>query len=305
MESHKDERKPPRRRRIGGALFAGIDNPKRYDLAAFRALHGRLTRRHEEIEPLFRLYAVADTLLGFYLECLRLADHRPEEEIQRGTFLHAFIGLSSKVISHTESIRTLINIGRYGDATVLTRALISDVTMVTYLSICPEDCADWIELSMVREPRMTRQGQYGKLLEKFREGELRRKIEAAGFRPVSMEGYGAYSEALHASAWGLQFYAYVEPHPRGEHTHTLYYAPIYDPWVALRAVTVMTSSLLEPIANFLWWCEKTGVTWHKEHLARWDAIGNMAIRICDVAMATAQSMFQEFYQPQEDDSGLS
>jgi hypothetical protein len=300
MGKDKDERKPRRQRRIGGALFAGIDDPKRYDLSEFRALHRPLTQRHEEFEALSWLYAVADTLLGFYLECLRLADHRPEEEIQPGTFLNAFIGLSSKVISHAESIRTLTNIGRYGDAAALTRALISDVTMVTYLSIYPEDCADWIELSMVREPTPTSRGRYGQLLAKFRESELRRKIDETGVDPVSDKGYGAFSEAVHASPWGLQFYAYVEPQPRADHTHTIYYAPIYDPWVSIRAITVMTSLLIESIANFLSWCEKTGVTWHKEHLVRWDAIGNMAIRICDAGMAAAQAAFEEFYQPRED-----
>ena len=303
MDSEKGERKS--RRRLGEGLFAGIDNPNRYDLAAFRALHGPLTRRHEEFEAVSRLYAVADTLLGFYLECLRLADHRPDDELQRGTFLNAFIALSSKVISHAESIRALINIGRYGDATALTRVMISDMTMITYLSIYPEDCADWIEQSMVREPRPKRGGRYGELLAKFRESELRRKIEAAGFRPVSTEGYGAYSEALHPSAWGLRFYAYVEPGAEGEPTHTIYYAPIYDPWVALRRVTVMTSSLIEPIANFMWWCDGIGVTWHKEHLVRWNAIGTMAIRICEVAMATALAAFEEFYQPRAEDSDRS
>ena len=303
VDSDKAKGKPLRR--IDGALHAGPDNPKRYDLAAFRALHGPLTRRHEDSEFNSRLYAVGDTLLGFYLECLQLAEHRPEEEVEPGTFLHAFIGLSSKVISHAESIRTLVNIGRYGDATALTRVMISDVTMVTYLSIFPEDCPEWFELSQVRERTPTRRGRYGELMAKFKESELRAKIEAAGFSPVSGSGYGAYSEALHASAWGLQHYAYPEPNPKSKHTHTLYYAPIYSPWVALRTINVMTSFLVESIAVFLTWCENTDVTWHKEYMARWDPIGNMAIRIGDIAMAAAERMFDEFYRPREDDSGLN
>ncbi len=305
MGSDEAQGKPRKRRRMGGALFAGQDDPKRYDLPAFRALDRPLTRRHEELEPISSLYAVGDALLEFYLECLRLAEHRPEEEIRPGTFLNAFIGLSSKVISHAESIRTLVNIGRYGDATALTRVMISDVTMVTYLSNFPEDCPEWFELSQVREPTPTRRGRYGELLAKFRESELRRKIEEAGTRPISGRGYGAFSEAVHASAWGLQHYAYPEPNPKSEHTHTLYYAPIYSPWVALRAINVMISLLVESIAEFLSWCENTDVTWHKEHLARWGPIGNMAIRIGDIAMATAQGMFEEFFQMREDDSGLS
>ncbi len=38
-------------------------------------------------------------------------------------------------------------------------------------------------------------------------------------------------------------------------------------------------------------------TRHKEHLVRWNAIGTMATRICEVAMATALAAFEEFDQP--------
>jgi len=290
-------------RRIGGALFAGPDNPKRYELASFRNLHGRLRRRHERLSRLAYVYGVSDQLLQFHLECLRLVEHRPEEETRHGTFLNAFIGLSTKVVSHAESIRSLMGIGRYGDAAAITRGFIGDVTMIRYLSMYPEDCPDWVELLTLRGLTPPRRGRYRQLFEKFRESTMRRKMEEAGCRPVSAKGYGSYSEALHPSAWGLQFYAHVEPHPKADHTHTFYYAPTYEPWVALREASVMTALLLEPIESFMYWCEKAGVTWHKELLARWSPIQEMAIRTCEAGMATATAMFEHFYRPREEDSG--
>jgi hypothetical protein len=228
-----------------------------------------------------------------------LVEHRPGEEIRYGTFLNAFIGLSSKVVSHAESIRLLMGIGRYGDAAAITRGFIGDVTMIRYLAIYPEDCPDWVELLTLRGLIPPRRGKYRQLFEKFREFTMRRKIEEAGCRPVSAKGYGSYSEALHPSAWGLQFYAYVESHPKADHTHTFYYAPIYDPWVALREAAVTTALLLEPIESFMWWCEKAGVTWHKDLYNEWSPLQDRAIRILDTAMATATAMFERFYRPQE------
>ena len=134
----------------GTALFAGRGNPARYDLDEFRRLHEPLVRRHESL--LRRHYRFSDRLLRLLLDAVRLVEERPEAEVSERSFLFAFLMLASKIVSHAESIRILTNTGRYGDAVGVTRSALSDGMMLRYLSLFPEDVADWYDLSQRRAP---------------------------------------------------------------------------------------------------------------------------------------------------------
>ena len=267
------------------------DSASRYDLDAFRAQHRDMRRLHGR--SLSQLYGVTDRLLRFLLQCLQLAEQRADEQL-RTSFLFSFINLGSKVVSHVESIRTLVDIGRYGDATALTRVLVGDVTMITYLSIYPDDCAEWIELSQIREPRPTNRGRYGTLLRKFSEGRLRGAIAEAGTRPVSAEGYGVYSEAAHPSLWGMQFYADRIVHTANEYQVT--YAAVYDPLVAIGRVAVMGALILDSIDGFIYWCEESKVGWHAELRDRWGPLKSEAMQALDRVLSAAADVSRELYR---------
>src|SRR6266581_141213 len=119
-----------------------------YNLNSFRDKHAGLIERHESFLA-DKAYAVTDKLAQTVLDCVRLIMSRPEHE-RTDNFLHAFILLASKVVSHLEGARTLLNVGRYGDVAVVIRGLFSDVMTAQYLSLYPADSPAWLKLAAAR-----------------------------------------------------------------------------------------------------------------------------------------------------------
>jgi hypothetical protein len=99
----------------------------------FREEYGTLATKHDHF--LAAIFALSDQIVDEALRCTHLAAERPVDERGEGTFLFAFQMLASKVVSHVESVRALVRIARYGDASMLIRGLIGDATMIEYLAL--------------------------------------------------------------------------------------------------------------------------------------------------------------------------
>lgn len=271
-----------------------MDDPTgAFDLSSFRDKHTELIRRHERLLQ-GKVYDVTDKLVRTILACAELAMSRPKAERDEN-FLHAFILLASKVISHTESARLLLNVGRYGDVAVIIRAVSSDAMTIQYLSLCPGEAPDWLKLAGARGVTGTQDRAYRQMLDRFSEGRMRKNIESIGQVPISSrDSFGAYSEAVHAGPWGLQFYAFHELGSGGQ--FTVRFEPIYQPLVALREATVVGALALQVTEDFLSWCEQQRVDWHREVLERWRPVQMEAIQNLQSCMDAAKSAHQEFFQ---------
>lgn len=264
-----------------------------YDLNSFRNKHPALIERHQGFLK-EKAYDVTDKLAQTILECAKLAVSRPKAE-RDDTFLHAFIFLASKVISHLEGARLLLDVGRYGDVAIIARGLLSDVMTIQYLSLSSnEESAAWFELAKSRPVTGAHDPAYRRLLEQFSEGRMRLKIAEAGQRPISSrESFGAYSEAVHAGSWGLQFYAFQELGPSGN--FAVQFGPTYQPLIALRKAAVVGALALQVTEDFLSWCEERGVDWHRHVLDEWRPIQAEAIRALQSCMDAATLAHKEFF----------
>lgn len=263
-----------------------------YNLKSFRNKHADLLERHQRFLQ-NKAYDVTDKLTQTILDCVALAVSRPEEE-RSDNFAHAFIFLASKVISHLESARLLLNVGRYGDVAVIIRGLFSDVMTIQYLSLFPAESAAWLKLAQSRPPEGTRDRTYRQMLDPFAEGRMRSKIEEAGQRPTSSRNsFGAYSEAVHAGTWGLRFFAFQELGPGSQ--FAVQFEPTYQPVVALREAAVVGALALQVTEDFLSWCEEQTVGWHVDLLERWRPVQSEAIRNFQSCMDTAKLAHEEFF----------
>jgi len=238
---------------------------RRFTLAEFRRKHALLIRQHDEW--LRDIDALADRMLQELLDVAQLVTKRPESQRGLGSFPSTFLWLAGKVVSHSESIRALVGIARYGDASMLIRGLIGDVTMLQYLAAYPSVCPEYFELSQIREPRPKKGSRYAKLKAKFSEANLRQQIERVGDRPVSAETYGIYSEPAHPSLWGAKFYAVQHAGALAE--FSIAYSPVYQQVAAFRCVATAAAEVLDAVDCFYVWSQRTSCPWAQPSLDRW------------------------------------
>jgi len=284
-----DEMPPVEEEFRGTALFAGSGNPARYDVDEFRRLHEPLIRRHESL--LRWHYRFTDRLLRLLMDAVRLVEERPEAEVQERNFLFAFLMLASKIVSHAESIRVLTNIGRYGDAVGVARSALSDGVMLRYLSLFPEDVADWYDLLQLRTPIDKASQRYKRLAQKFWESAVRKKLLEKGI-DVGKSWFSDFSEAVHPTAWGIQFYADLA---RGNVFH-IHYAPFYDPLPKAQALAlILIGALTEPIDVLVDWCHRQGLRWHKDIETRWMVLRVEVQEFAGMAARILEAGMQEFY----------
>jgi hypothetical protein len=239
--------------------------PHRYDLDSYRASHADLEQRHGAF--LAGINQLRDQLLARLLQIVEIGGARPNEEIAPGTFLHTFLWLASKVFSHAESIRALVAIGRYGDASMLIRGLLGDVTMLQYISSHPDSCLELVELSMLREPTPKKGTRFAKLKAKYSEPNLRRAIEKAGDRPWSREIYGIYSDPAHPSLWGMQFYGRRQLGTAADFSITC--APLFEQIAAFRCIGYCSALLFDAIITFFVWRQRSGIPWGEDLEGTW------------------------------------
>lgn len=287
-----DDMPPVEEEFAGTALFAGADNPARYDLGEFRRLHEPLIQRHERF--LRRHYGFSDRLLRLLLDAVRLVEQRPEAEVSQGSFFLAFLMLAAKIISHAESIRVLTDIGRYGDAAGLCRFGLSDGIMLRYFALCPEDVGDWFDLSQLRTPIHKAGKRYKALAKKFREGTVRKKLLEEGLT-VRGGAFSDLSEAAHPTAWGMQHYSHL-----AEGTvFRIHYAPFYEPLPKAQALAVfLILVLMEPVDVFVAWCNKQALEWHRPLETRWMALRVQVEKFAEMAVGALEAGMQEFF-PEE------
>lgn len=240
---------------------------KHYDLSEIRRAAKSLPGEHAAL--LADIVEVSDALLARLLRCCELAAGRPESERTHGTFLFAYQLLAAKAISHAESILALTRIGRYGDASMIIRGLMGDQMMTQYLSKHPDESADWLELSDLREIRPIRGTRFAQLKAKFSESRIRKAIEESGGTPVSSETWGVYSESAHPSAWGFKFYGVQDEGELASFRMT--YVPIYQHIAALRCAATMAAFLLEVVNDFYYWMQSTGQDGAQADLKAWSA----------------------------------
>jgi len=273
----------------GTALFAGTDNPARYDLGEFRRLHEPLIQRHERL--LRWHYGFSDRLLRLLLDAVKLVEQRPEAAVTQGTFLLAFLMLAAKIVSHAESIRMLTGMGRYGDAAGLCRFGLSDGMMLRYLAVFPEDVGDWFDLSQLRTPVHEAGKRYKALANKFREGTVRKKL-LEGSVTVRGSALSDLSEAAHPTVWGMQYYSDMAP---GGVFH-IHYAPFYDPLPKAQALALFLILVLyEPIDVFVAWCTKQAFDWHEPVETRWVALRVQVEKFVRMALAALDAGMDEFF----------
>jgi hypothetical protein len=273
----------------GTALFAGKGNPVRYDLGDFRRLHEPLTLRHEWLLRLH--YRFSDRLLRLLLDAVKLVEERPEAEVHQRSFFLAFLILASKIVSHAESIRVLTNIGRYGDAVGIARSALSDGIMLRYLSLFPEDVADWFDLAQLRTPVDKAGDRYKRLARKFQESAVRKKLLEKGI-DVGRSWFSDFSEAVHPTAWGSQFYADLA---RGNTFH-IRYAPSYDPLPKSQALAlILIGALTEPIDVVVDWCHRHDLKWHKDIETRWMVLRVQSQEFAQMAAGIVETGIAKFY----------
>ena len=285
-----DEMPPVEAEFRGTALFAGKDNPARYDLDEFRRLHKPLTLRHERL--LRSHYGFSDRLLRLLLDAIRIVEEQPEaDRASKRSFLFAFLMLGSKIISHAESIRVLVDVGRYGDATGLLRFAFSDCVMLRYLALFPEDVPDWFDLSQLRPPTGRPSERYKRLAKKFWEGAVRKKLLEKGVH-VPAGTFSDLSEAVHPTSWGMGYYGDVDP---GRVLH-IHYAPFYDPLPKAQALAVSLIDVLkEPMDVLIDWCNRQALQWHKGVEARWMVLRIQAGKFTQIAASVVEAGMEELY----------
>lgn len=227
---------------------------KRFDLRSIRAGIPEIQKRHNEF--LKDIDALNDDLLQRLLVVAESAVARPEPETCEGSYLFVFLGLASKVVSHAEAIRTVVSVGRYGDASMLIRGLIGDVIMLQYIAGYPEDCGEICEMSRVRKQGWKSGSRYRELGEKYKESNLRKKIEEVGDRPWSGEIYGIYSEPSHPSVFGLKFYGRQVKGVEAEFVLT--WGPQIEQVASFRCASALTALLVDALDTFFVWNQRSG-----------------------------------------------
>jgi hypothetical protein len=240
---------------------------KQYDLDRIRQAAESLPDEHDAV--LAEIVELSDAVLARVLRCCELAAGRPESEKTRGTFLFAYHLLAAKAVSHAESILALTRIGRYGDASMIIRGLIGDQLMTQYLSIHPDECADWLEMSDLREAKPIKGTRFAQLRGKFSEPIIRKAIEKSGGTTGGSEVWGVYSESAHPSAWGFRFYGVQEEGQLASFRMT--YVPIYQLIAAFRCAAMIAVLLLGVANDFYYWMHKTGQDWPEADVKAWPA----------------------------------
>jgi hypothetical protein len=243
------------------ALFAGAGDPARYDLAAIRDLDAYLTGKHTGFEGLASQRSSLDGLLRILLRVMRSLEASAGKHGDR-SFPFAAVLLLAKVFSHTESIRILIDVGRYGDAVVVLRAVVSDVRMLQYLAVTPDDVPDWIDAAEVRPQPYVTGSRRKELAEKFQEKKIRNRLQQSGAEPYE-DLFQGFSEASHGSLWGMRYFLNDDTYGRSRLAEgSIRYGGLYQLHRALDLTVVSGLLLITPLSVLFEWCQANGETWH-------------------------------------------
>lgn len=160
----------------------------------------------------------------------------------------ALLMLINRSIQHLESIRLLTERGLYGDAFILLRSVMSDLSMCNYLSIHPE----LLDLFLNENEKDYQENKEFK--NAFNEGEIERSLIARGIEPAK-NGFRVLSKTSHASSFGSQLFGY---RPDGGNKYHFNYGPKFDAEKGLLLMLILTSGHYDFLVQILAYEEQKG-----------------------------------------------
>lgn len=188
-----------------------MNNEKRFaelDLDFIRKAQTYNQRRSSKFLKNLEVLEIVDAWLRLYLDCLNVAWELYHQG-RDSTFMFAHLTLGGRLLSHYESIRTLMNRGLYGDALIIFRSILGTTYLVLDFYNNPKHIPLWLQLESFNPLTAPPPKQVRKIQELFREGELRKRLRRAGDDVEAIvDGslYASFSEAVHPSAWGSQHF---------------------------------------------------------------------------------------------------
>ncbi|MFA5831378.1 MAG: hypothetical protein WC878_06110 [Candidatus Paceibacterota bacterium] len=154
----------------------------------------------------------------------------------------AYLMLINRAIQHTESARLLTERGLYGDSFVLTRSLMSDLSMMQYLHFHP----NLLDLFLDEKQEDYQKNKEFKTA--FNETAIEKDLVGRGVKSFA-SAFQTLSKASHASSFGSQLYGSMGK-KRGQ--YHLNYGPKFQPEKTLMLMDMFVSSYCDLINNVLW-----------------------------------------------------
>lgn len=176
-------------------------------------------------------YPIYNESIKALLEVIDLLITEAREGVDE-QFNKATLILLSRSVQHFESIVVLTENGLYGDAMALSRNILSDMLMFSYLHLHPE----LIDLFLKEKSGDYKSNK--KFKEAFSESKMIEEMEKRGGSALSKESFSKISKALHASSWGIQYYARESSTGL---THHLKYGPGYEFKKSLMMLAIILS----------------------------------------------------------------
>lgn len=159
----------------------------------------------------------------------------------RKKYSMAYLLLINRSLQHIESIRLLTERGLYGNSFVITRSLMSDVSMMQYLHFHPE----LLDLFLNEKQEDFQNNK--KFKKSFSESTIEKDLVNRGHTPFG-SAFQMLSKTSHASAFGSQLYG-SKGKKNGE--YHLNYGPKFEPEKAIMLIDLATTSYYDLIVNVL------------------------------------------------------
>jgi 8-oxo-dGTP diphosphatase len=196
----------------------------------------RLTQRtFKQFYPIYE--ESLSTLLRVVDILIKEVEYNKDSLFNKATLL-----LLSRSIQHLESILLLTENGLYGDAWVIARGVLSDMSMLYYLHFRPE----LIEMFLKEE------GDDYQLNKRFRklfnETVIQEELQQHGLSSPQ-DSFQKISKAAHASSWGAQFYG-TRAEKKGQ--YHLKYGPGFETEKALAILAAIISAHWDYLNTILW-----------------------------------------------------
>ncbi|MBP9762364.1 hypothetical protein KBD34_01985 [Patescibacteria group bacterium] len=201
------------------------------------------------LAPLYPVYWSSLGLIHLIVDLLLDEVTADEDSGDTGVkYSKATLILLSRSIQHVESVRLLLEGGMYGDCFPLTRNVMSDLSMLQYLSYHPE----LLDLFLLEK-----QNDYQTRPEfkaAFSENAIEKDLVGRGQESVS-KAFQMLSKTAHASTFGAQLY-WTKDHASGVHNPK--YEPIFEEEKALLLGDLLLTAHLDFAAVVLRYRQRTG-----------------------------------------------
>jgi hypothetical protein len=163
-----------------------------------------------------------------------------------------FAFLGARWVSHHQAIHDLLMHGRYGETIAIQRMLFEVTDCITYFRLYPEEATAWRQWS-IQDPLANSPG-YKSGVSQFSQSKIKRKIEAKGETPFSLE-YQRLSAVIHPNEWGTKFF--LKRQNDNSNKNELDFGTPFDMKVAFQLLSSASHTLPQPIKDFLIICKKS------------------------------------------------